>query len=442
MIVSIIHAYIYILLYEKLAGERGHYTKWLFIFLFAIGRNVVEPVLHVDQLQPLVVFTLLIAYSWCIRSKNSNLENLDFAIMSFALDDIFQILSGSIVGAMALLLKVKESNWQYITIASVICRILFIVFLMKESKLFSKLHQAKALFIVKIISIVVLVIDQFMCFAYFTINESFMSVIVACFYMATLFTILWLMDHYKMAKIQDMYADDNRQMSQKLHRSKEIIPMIARYASSLEETQDEELRKKLETICRDYGKELGGAEMNADFFETTGIDLADLLLGTKIRECSEQDIELNVFVNTRIDKDMKRMDISDAEIARLLGDLLRNAIHAVSDLEERMILLMIARDENDRVLIKIYDSGIPFPSYILDHFGERGNTTWGTGNGLADLMGTVNRVHASIEVNTELAPEDVFTKEISICFDGKEKLNILQKEKNEIPVQGLIPNLE
>ena len=179
-----------------------------------------------------------------------------------------------------------------------------------------------------------------------------------------------------------------------------------------------------------------------DFFETTGIDLADLLLGTKIRECSEQDIELNVFVNTRIDKDMKRMDISDAEIARLLGDLLRNAIHAVSDLEERMILLMIARDENDRVLIKIYDSGIPFPSYILDHFGERGNTTWGTGNGLADLMGTVNRVHASIEVNTELAPEDVFTKEISICFDGKENLNILQKEKNEIPVQGLIPNLE
>ena len=99
-------------------------------------------------------------------------------------------------------------------------------------------------------------------------------------------------------------------------------------------------------------------------------------------------------------------------------------------------------DENNRYVAARAGQVSAETQYILDHFGERGNTTWGTGNGLADLMGTVNRVHASIEVNTELAPEDVFTKEISICFDGKENLNILQKEKNEIPVQGLIPNLE
>lgn len=442
MVLFIIHAYIYILLYEKLTGECGNYKKWLFVFIFGIGRYLAEPLPFMDQLHRLVILTVLIIYSLCLRSKNSNLENLSYAVIAVAIDDVFHVVTGSAVGLAASLLKVEKSNWGYIAIADVIVRLLFIMFLTDEEKLLSKLKKARALPIIRTISTVVLTLDIFLGVAFSTKNVSFGSAAIACIYLSILFSVLWLMDHYKMAKIQDMYADDNRQMSQKLHRSKEIIPMIARYASSLEETQDEELRKKLETICRDYGKELGGAEMNADFFETTGIDLADLLLGTKIRECSEQDIELNVFVNTRIDKDMKRMDISDAEIARLLGDLLRNAIHAVSDLEERMILLMIARDENDRVLIKIYDSGIPFPSYILDHFGERGNTTWGTGNGLADLMGTVNRVHASIEVNTELAPEDVFTKEISICFDGKENLNILQKEKNKIPVQGLIPNLE
>ncbi|MDD7177570.1 MAG: GHKL domain-containing protein [Lachnospiraceae bacterium] len=228
-----------------------------------------------------------------------------------------------------------------------------------------------------------------------------------------------------------MYADDNRQMSQKLHRSKEILPMIANYVSSMDGTQDEEMRKKLEAVCHDYGKELGGAEMSAEFFETTGIDLADLLLRTKIIECGEQDIELNVFVSTQINEDMKRLDISDGEITRLLGDLLRNAINAVSKLQDKMILLLIARDANDCVLIRVYDSGIPFPPYILEHFGERGYTTWGTGNGLADLMDTVTRVHGSIEINMDMDPGDVFTKEIYICFDGKNTINIVKKENTQ-----------
>ena len=80
------------------------------------------------------------------------------------------------------------------------------------------------------------------------------------------------------------------------------------------------------------------------------------------------------------------MDITDGEITRLVGDLLRKAIRAVEPCRNRMILLMIVRDEAKHVLIRVYDSGISFRSEILDHFGERGNTTWGTGNGLADMM--------------------------------------------------------
>ena len=53
------------------------------------------------------------------------------------------------------------------------------------------------------------------------------------------------------------------------------------------------------------------------------IDLVNLLLRTKIIECSEQDIELDVFVSTQIDKDMKRLDVSDGGKAcwvyKLLG---------------------------------------------------------------------------------------------------------------------------
>lgn len=273
-------------------------------------------------------------------------------------------------------------------------------------------------------TVILIFIEQLVRIAYSTKHLSYVYMAITCTYLAALFTILWLIDHYKMAKIQKMYADDNKQMSQKLHRSKEILPMIAQYAASMDLVQDEEMRKKLEAICRDYGKELGGTEVSAEFIETTGIDLTDLLLRTKIMECGEEDIQLEVFVRTQIDKDMKRLDISDAEITRLLGDLLRNAIHAVTGLQDRVILLLIVRDKNDHVLIQIFDTGIPFPPYVLERFGERGNTTWGTGNGLADMMETVKRAHASIEVNTKLGQEDVFEKVISICFDGKDQVEV------------------
>ena len=275
---------------------------------------------------------------------------------------------------------------------------------------------------------VLLFAEQIFRVSFTTAHADYAYIAIAFTCLAALFTILWLMDHYKMAKIQKMYAEDNKQMSQKLHRSKEILPMIANYASSMDAVQDEEMRKKLEAVCHDYGKELGGAEMSAELFETTGIDLVDLLLKTKITECVEQDIELDVFVGTQIHKDMKRLDIGDGEIARLIGDLLRNAIHAVNGLKNKMVLLLIVKDEDEHVLIRIYDSGIPFPPYVLERFGERGNTTWGTGNGLADLMDTLKRVHASIEINTEMAPGDVFTKEICICFDGEDRVKIPHKD--------------
>lgn len=430
-VLTIMHAYIYILLYEKLIGENRFYGRWIFVLMFCGVRYVEETLSFVAPLQPLIIFSLLIIYSFCVRSANSNVGNLWYALITYVLDEVFHVIFGSVLGLIVFLLKEKGNNWDYISVVSVLGRLMFLVFLIRDKKCFSKIKQTWVLSIVKIISIIVLVLGQLICLAHSVTNESIMYAAIACVYMVVLFTILWLLDHYKMEKLQKMYADDNRQMSQKLHRSKEILPMIANYVSSMDGTQDEEMRKKLEAVCHDYGKELGGAEMSAEFFETTGIDLADLLLRTKIIECGEQDIELNVFVSTQINEDMKRLDISDGEITRLLGDLLRNAINAVSKLQDKMILLLIARNENDCVLIRIYDSGIPFPPYILEHFGERGYTTWGTGNGLADLMDTVTRVHGSIEINMDMDPGDVFTKEIYICFDGKNTINIVKKENTQ-----------
>ena len=427
IITLFIHVYMMMLIYEIFTSEKARVFRWLFVLLISVAKYAVECFAYSKYLVPFVVCTLLVLYSISIHSNNSNLTNFKFAVISYGIDYVINLVLGSVGGSIIGLLKLRSDAWGYLILS--IGRIIAIILLMKGKELFLKIKKGWVIYIGVITTIVLMFIEQLLRVYYATKHESYVYIAVACTYLAALFTILWLLDHHKMAKVQKMYEEDNRQMSQKLHRSKEILPMIANYVSNMDGTQDERMREKLEEVCHDYGKELGGVEMSAELFETTGIDLVNLLLRTKIIECGEQDIELDVFVSTQIDKDMKRLDVSDGEITRLLGDLLRNAIHAVEDLSNKMILLLIARDENGCVLIRIYDSGIPFPDHILERFGERGNTTWGTGNGLADLMETVNRVQASIEINTEMAPEDVFTKEISICFDGKGNVNIVKKDE-------------
>lgn len=422
----IVHSYMIVCIYEILSEDKHRFLKWFAVLLIGITKYVIESVPYTKNIAPFVLCTILVLYSMCIHSRNSNLKNLKYATVVCGIDYAISILLGSACGFIAAVIKIRNINLKYLVLS--VGRIFILVMLYKYKEKMTKLKQMRILYISVMGAIIFLFAEQVFRVSFAKEQRGYAVIAIAFTCLVALFTILWLLDHYKMAKIQKMYAEDNKQMSQKLHRSKEILPMIANYASSMDAAQDEEMRKKLEAVCHDYGKELGGAEMNAELFETTGIDLVDLLLKTKITECVEQDIELDVFVGTQIHKDMKRLDIGDGEIARLIGDLLRNAIHAVNGLKNKMILLLIVKDEDEHVLIRIYDSGIPFPPYVLERFGERGNTTWGTGNGLADLMDTLKRVHASIEINTEMAPGDVFTKEICICFDGEDRVKIPHKD--------------
>lgn len=422
IIAVFIHAYMLVFVYEILSEDKHKYFNYVAVLLIAGAQYLMKSRPVTSNLIPIVLCTILILYGMCGHGRNSNIENLKYALIAYGIDYFISIICGTICGLIGAAINTDNEVVKYLVIN--IGRMIIVFILHKYREHVRMIKKMWVLNIGVFGTIVLLIAEQIIRASFMKTQREYVNLAIVCTYLAALYTILWLIDHYKMAKIQKMYADDNKQMSQKLHRSKEILPMIAQYAASMDLVQDEEMRKKLEAICRDYGKELGGAEVSAEFIETTGIDLTDLLLRTKIMECGEEDIQLEVFVRTQIDKDMKRLDISDAEITRLLGDLLRNAIHAVTGLQDRVILLLIVRDENDHVLIQIFDTGIPFPPYVLERFGERGNTTWGTGNGLADMMETVKRAHASIEVNTKLGQEDVFEKVISICFDGKDQVEV------------------
>jgi len=435
IITFLINAYLCILLFEFLLEESGGLLKWPFVIAIGAAKYITGSFILVEYLSPLIICTLLVLYGKYTKNNNSNLQNLKYAIVAYGVSFVLNIIFGCIIGALLAFAEMADTLCMYIISCAIRVAVIYIIY--RQRRLIIKMKKEWMLNIVFAATVIILFSEQLLRVASATDNSGFADISAVCMYLAVLFTVLWLLDHNKMAKIQSIYAADNKQMGQKLHRAKEILPMIANYVSNMEAGQDERMKRKLAEVCHDYGKELGGMDMSAEFFDTTGIDLTDLLLRTKILECSDQDIELNVFVSTEIDKDMKRLDVGDGEITRMLGDLLRNAMHAVSRVTDKMILLLIARDENDCVLIKIFDSGIPFPPYVLENLGERGFTTWGTGNGLADLMETLRRAHASIEICTEMKPSDVFTKQINICFDGKCRVKTPFSDQNseEGPLQ-------
>ena len=95
-----------------------------------------------------------------------------------------------------------------------------------------------------------------------------------------------------------------------------------------------------------------------------------------------------------------------------------------TDGEVREILLILAVGPSDCLELCVYDSGVPFPDSILERFGERGNTTTGTGNGLADTVNTLRTYDASIEIEAIDPGTDIYTKCVRICFDGKNEIHI------------------
>lgn len=161
--------------------------------------------------------------------------------------------------------------------------------------------------------------------------------------------------------------------------------------------------------------------MNRELFSSTGIQILDLMLCEKLEECRRQCIEMDIFVYATIHREMKTLGIGVQELLRLFGDLIRNAMRAIVKAADtqRDILVIIAYNEERDLEFQFYDNGVPFPTGVLSHLGERRNEEAGTGNGLADMMETLDRVKASLEIAPLKNENDIFTKRIRICFDGR-----------------------
>ena len=234
---------------------------------------------------------------------------------------------------------------------------------------------------------------------------------------------LWNYDkHQEQKKMQDLTAYS--------HHTREIIPSMGRALEKIGEMSEHmeevgQIIEEMRAICDTDGQQTKESARAVKSFESTGIIALDLQLERYLEEAEQQDFTLDIIVRAPVKDILKNKDIEIYSLLQIVGDLYRNANKVVRrNRNEGRILMCFGYNTAGFYELSIYDNGDPFPEYVLDHLGERGVTTGGTGHGISDIFEALHRGKMSFFLNQQLPEESIFTKGICITFDGQEKVSI------------------
>lgn len=261
---------------------------------------------------------------------------------------------------------------------------------------------------------------------------------LSLFFSVSLFCLigLWMYDNYTKQKAIRETQKLVDELIRTAHKYRSLTPSVMQMIKTLwrQSTESNEgsssstyakALEELERLNLDIGVELQSQYIQEQQFQSTGILLLDNQLLNEQCESMRSGINLEVIVKDPIPAE-QNSKITLLEFQRMIGDLLYNAQNAVhKSLEIREILLVFGY-VNGVFSIKVSDSGPLFPPSILNHIGERGATDGGTGHGYADLLEFLHKCRGSLTIE-EYTPEEtiIYTKSISILFDGLEKVKIV-----------------
>lgn len=311
--------------------------------------------------------------------------------------------------------NIQVKYWVCILIRLAVSLIIYVKYdlALKQSK-------KKVTSVIMLVGTCIVFFQQFFQMAYIDKNYSFAMIVVLLLYLTMIFTAFMLLQHNRLTAKQQAIEEDNRQMSQRLHRSKDVLGVVSQVVAS-EEHIDPKLRKELADFCDDEMNEMQDRTLGVNLIGDTGIELVNVMLQKQMMRCADLNISFDVMIPAPVDGYIQNIGISVTEFMRMLNDLLKNAVKAIlsSENEHRELLLIMGDAGADCFEIRLYDSGVPFPPVILEHMGERGNTTDGTGNGLADTIETLGHYHASFAIEPIEPGTDIYTKCVHIAFDGR-----------------------
>ena len=335
-------------------------------------------------------------------------------IVTIMLSFLFGIFFGVVCSIIKRIIVFEDRN----AVANLWWLVVVVIVWKKYDRL-QKYTENIVLNISVIVGAFVLFFQQFFQIAVVEKDYSFGGIIILLLYLTMIFTAFMLLQHNRLTAKQQAIEEDNRQMSQRLHRSKDVLGVVSQVVAN-EEHIDPKLRKELADFCDDEMNEMQDRTLGVNLIGDTGIELVNVMLQKQMMRCADLNISFDVMIPAPVDGYIQNIGISVTEFMRMLNDLLKNAVKAIlsSENEHRELLLIMGDAGADCFEIRLYDSGVPFPPVILEHMGERGNTTDGTGNGLADTIETLDHYHASFAIEPIEPGADIYTKCVHIAFDG------------------------
>lgn len=249
---------------------------------------------------------------------------------------------------------------------------------------------------------------------YILFYEMFLFVII----FSVIIVFLWLFDKAQEQKrLQEMTAY--------AHRTREVIPSLSRVLEKLEdasayEDQADKIIRELRMICNSDMERNKKEAAVIKSFDTTGCLALDGQLERYLEEAATQGFHLDVMVRAPIKEILNEQKIELYSLLQVVGDLYRNAYKATLKTEKQgRILLCFGYNKKGNYEISVHDNGVLFPQHVLEHLGERGVTTDGTGHGMADIFEVLECNQISYLLNQDLPTGSIFTKSISLVFDGQ-----------------------
>lgn len=242
--------------------------------------------------------------------------------------------------------------------------------------------------------------------------------------------VLWILDKREEQK-------KIRELTSYVHKTREIIPSVGRALKRLEEMPGqsesaERLLEELRSICEADAQGVHQEVSYIKTFESTGCFILDEQLGRYMEEACEKNFQLDIIVRASVDEILETEQINRYQLLQLIGDLYRNAYKVVLKRNGGgHILMCFGYNMQGFYEISIYDNGAPFPVHILNHLGERGVTTDGSGHGMADIFAALKEGSGSFDLNQNMPPNSIFTKGICIIFDGQARVQIQEGGKKK-----------
>ena len=393
------------------------------------------------------IYLLLICVLYLLRSKGNLKQHMPLICTMLSVYGIAKVL----IGVLAVL-TVEMLPFEFIpkdvrvTGASIGYMIVFILSVMYIVK--SKIVNYNWTFSKMCIAYFVYFLVIFGKIPFFytdiTENKAMKGMFIVAICCTIIFFIISRIEHHNAVMERAKIEENNKKLSTKLHKSQEIIPAVVQILSDVtensgKEMEEHETQKLLNEMTDLFGQQLkqnSKEDLQLKNFCSTGLKLLDQQLKVYQMEAVDRGVNFDIYVQAPISEIIKRENIDQLKLQRALGDLIRNAFRAIERNSNKCrakghVLLIIGCRYEGILEIAVVDNGAEFPLHVIEAFGRRGVTSWGTGNGLADTMEFAEETGASICVEEFDGKTNSFTKKVSMIFDKCRK-NYYNSSRKEL----------